>query len=66
MGSLAANLPLASFVFSLRFGGILLGSYVGGRVGGEGGNMSVASPGPGTHGRSGIILLHACIHVTWS
>ena len=34
MGSLAANLPLASFVFSLRFGGILLGSYVGGRVGG--------------------------------
>jgi len=34
MGSLQANLPLASFVFTLRFGGILLGSYVGGRVGG--------------------------------
>ena len=34
MGSLAANLPLASFVFTLRFGGILLGSYVGGRTGG--------------------------------
>ena len=34
MGSLAANLPLASFVFSLRFAGILLGSYVGGRLGG--------------------------------
>ena len=34
LGSLAANLPLASFVFALRFGGILLGSYVGGRIGG--------------------------------
>jgi len=34
LDAVAANLPLASFVFTLRFAGILVGSYAGGRAGG--------------------------------